>query len=139
MAALCAPKGWMKERPMRWVLSSLMVLALASPALSAVQHYNHLMIRNLLRAYPHALATPASVIRRLFLAFGLTGGLLSPAFAGDYDLPILRGSDPVVLPVAPPTFRVVSPSPIYRWGASMAAFRAGIRVLLFISVLPRRR
>jgi hypothetical protein len=26
---------WMKERPMRWVLSSLMVLALTPPALAA--------------------------------------------------------------------------------------------------------
>ena len=31
-------------------------------------------------------------MRRLFVAFGLMGGFsLSPAFAADYDLPILRG------------------------------------------------
>ena len=45
-------------------------------------------------------------MRRLFVAFGLMGGLLSPAFAADYDLPILRGSEPVapVMTVGPATF-----------------------------------
>ena len=32
-------------------------------------------------------------MRRLLVALGLVGGLLSPAFAADYDLPILRGSE----------------------------------------------
>jgi hypothetical protein len=106
LAALCAPKGLMKERPMRWVLSSLMVLALAPPALSAVRRCNHVM-------------------RRLLPAFGLMGGLASPAFAGDFDLPILRGSDPVIMPVAPPTFRVVPPAPIYRWGGVYGGVQGG--------------
>jgi len=45
-------------------------------------------------------------MRRLFVAFGLMGGLLSPAFAADYDLPVLRGSEPVapVMTVGPATF-----------------------------------
>jgi outer membrane immunogenic protein len=45
-------------------------------------------------------------MRRLLVALGLVGGLLSPAFAADYDLPILRGSEPVapVTTVGPATF-----------------------------------
>jgi hypothetical protein len=40
------------------------------------------------------------------VALGLIGGLLSPAFGADYDLPILRGSEPVapVVSVGPATF-----------------------------------
>jgi hypothetical protein len=38
-------------------------------------------------------------MRRLLVALSLMGGLLSPAFAADYDLPILRGSQPVA-PIA---------------------------------------
>ena len=41
-------------------------------------------------------------MRRLLVALSLMGGLLSPAFAADYDLPILRGSQPVA-PIAPVT------------------------------------
>jgi outer membrane immunogenic protein len=45
-------------------------------------------------------------MRRLLVALGLVGGLLSPASAADYDLPILRGSEPVapVMTVGPATF-----------------------------------
>ena len=45
-------------------------------------------------------------MRRLFVAFGLMGGLLSPTFAADYDLPVLRGTEPVapVMTVGPATF-----------------------------------
>ena len=51
-------------------------------------------------------------MRRLFVAFGLMGGLLSPAFAADYDLPILRGSEPVA-PIAP--VMTVGPATFTRW------------------------
>ncbi len=78
---------------MRWVLSSLMVLAPAPPALSAVRRCNHLM-------------------RRLLPAFALMSGLLSPALAADYDLPILRGSQPVAS-IAPVT--TVGPATFTRW------------------------
>jgi outer membrane immunogenic protein len=51
-------------------------------------------------------------MRRLLVALGLMGGLLSPAFAADYDLPILRGSQPVQ-PIAPVT--TVGPATFTRW------------------------
>ena len=51
-------------------------------------------------------------MRRLFVAFGLMGGLLSPTFAADYDLPILRGSEPVA-PIAP--VMTVGPATFTRW------------------------
>jgi outer membrane immunogenic protein len=95
---------------MCWTLSCLMVLAQISPARSAAQYHNHLMIRMFSRPYPNALASalagPAFIMRRLFVAFGLMGGLLSPAFAADYDLPVLRGSEPLapVMTVGPATF-----------------------------------
>jgi outer membrane immunogenic protein len=113
----------MKERPMRWVLSSPMDLAPAPPALSAVRHDDHPMIRNFQRSCRNALAAAAPAASRLLLAYGLLGGLFFPAFAGDFDLPVLRGSDPVALPVAAPTFRVVSPTATYRW----AGFYGGIQ------------
>ena len=37
-------------------------------------------------------------MRRLLVALGLLGGLLSPALAADYDLPILRGSQALRAP-----------------------------------------
>ena len=45
-------------------------------------------------------------MRRLVGALGLMGGLLSPTFAADYDLPVLRGTEPVapVMTVGPATF-----------------------------------
>jgi outer membrane immunogenic protein len=46
------------------------------------------------------------------LALGLVGGLLSPALAADYDLPILRGSQPIQ-PIAPVT--TVGPATFTRW------------------------
>jgi outer membrane immunogenic protein len=68
------------------------------------------------RPYPNALASalagPAFIMRRLLLAFGLMGGLLSSAFAGDYDLPVLRGGEPVA-PIAPVT--TVGPATFTRW------------------------
>ena len=51
-------------------------------------------------------------MRRLLVALGLVGGLLSPAFAADYDVPILRGSQPVA-PIAPVT--TVGPATFTRW------------------------
>ena len=51
-------------------------------------------------------------MRGLLVAFGLIVGLLSPAFAGDYDLPILRGSQSLA-PVAPVT--TVGPATFTRW------------------------
>ena len=95
---------------MCWTLRSLVVLARISPARSAAQYHNHLMIRMFSRPYPNALASalagPASIMRRLLVALGLLGGLLSPAVAADYDLPVLRGSEPVapVMTVGPATF-----------------------------------
>ena len=55
-------------------------------------------------------------MRRLFVAFGLMGGLLSPAFAADYDLPILRGSEPV----APTPVMTVGPATFTRWSGFYA-------------------
>jgi outer membrane immunogenic protein len=49
-------------------------------------------------------------MRRLLVALGLMGGLLSPAFAADYDLPILRGSSQPVAPVV-----TVGPATFTRW------------------------
>jgi opacity protein-like surface antigen len=48
-------------------------------------------------------------MRLLLVALGLVGGLLSPAFAADYDLPILRGSEPV------PPVTTVGPATFTRW------------------------
>ena len=91
---------------MRRVLSSLMVLAPASPALSAVQRRNH--------PSKHMFsAGPTSILRRLLPAFALMSGLLSPALAADYDLPILRGSSQPVAPLAPVT--TVGPATFTRW------------------------
>jgi outer membrane immunogenic protein len=93
-----------------------MVLGPASPALSAVRHYNRLIFRMFLQQYPNAptsaLARPISIMRRLLVAFGLIGGSLSLAFAADYDLPILRGSQPVA-PIAP--VLTVGPATFTRW------------------------
>ena len=102
---------------MRWVLSSLMVLALTPPpALSAAQCKNHLVTRMFSGSYLNTLASaltgPAFIMRGLLVAFGLIVGLLSPAFAGDYDLPILRGSQSLA-PVAPVT--TVGPATFTRW------------------------
>ena len=52
------------------------------------------------------------MMRRLLIALGLIG-LMSPAFAADYELPTLRGSD-VYVP----------PSPAYHW----AGFYGGVQV-----------
>ena len=49
-------------------------------------------------------------MRRLLVALGLVGGLLSPAFAADYDLPILRGSSQPPAPVV-----TVGPATFTRW------------------------
>jgi outer membrane immunogenic protein len=51
-------------------------------------------------------------MRRLLVGLGLMGGLLSPALAADYDIPILRGSEPVA-PIAPVT--TVGPATFTRW------------------------
>ena len=91
---------------MRRVLSSLMVLAPASPALSAVRRCNHPSKRMF-------SAGPTSILRRLLPAFALMSGLLSPALAADYDLPILRGSSQPVAPLAPVT--TVGPATFTRW------------------------
>ena len=53
-------------------------------------------------------------MRRLLVALGLMGGFAIPAFAADYDLPILRGTAvPVVAPVAP--VMTVGPATFTRW------------------------
>ncbi len=65
-----------------------------------------------LNALASALAGATFIMRGLLVASGLIIGLLSPAFAGDYDLPILRGSQPVA-PVAPVT--TVGPATFTRW------------------------
>jgi outer membrane immunogenic protein len=49
-------------------------------------------------------------MRRLLVALGLIGGCLSPAFAADYDLPILRGSSQPPAPVV-----TVGPATFTRW------------------------
>ena len=49
-------------------------------------------------------------MRRLLVALGLVGGLLSPAIAADYDLPILRGSSQPPAPVV-----TVGPATFTRW------------------------
>jgi outer membrane immunogenic protein len=51
-----------------------------------------------------------SAVRRLVGALGLMGGLLSPAFAADYDLPVLRGSSQPPAPVV-----TVGPATFTRW------------------------
>jgi outer membrane immunogenic protein len=51
-------------------------------------------------------------MRRLLVALGLMGGFAIPAFAADYDLPILRGGQPVA-PIAPVT--TVGPATFTRW------------------------
>jgi outer membrane immunogenic protein len=55
-------------------------------------------------------------MRRLFVALGLIG-FLSPAFAADYELPILRGSD-----------TYVPPSPVYHWGGVYVGVQAGYSI-----------
>ena len=50
-------------------------------------------------------------MRRLLVALGLMG-LISPAFAADYELPILHGSQPAA-PIAPVT--TVGPATFTRW------------------------
>jgi outer membrane immunogenic protein len=47
---------------------------------------------------------------RLLVAFSLMAGLISPAFAADYDLPILRGSSQPPAPVV-----TVGPATFTRW------------------------
>jgi opacity protein-like surface antigen len=47
-------------------------------------------------------------MRRLLIALGLLGGVLSPAFAADYDIPVLRGGQ--VVPVT-----TVGPALFTRW------------------------
>ena len=49
-------------------------------------------------------------MRRLLVALGLVGGLLSPAFGADYDLSILRGSSQPPAPVV-----TVGPATFTRW------------------------
>jgi outer membrane immunogenic protein len=48
-------------------------------------------------------------MRRMLVAFGLMGGFAIPAFAADYDFPILRGSEP------PPPVTTVGPATFTRW------------------------
>jgi len=51
-----------------------------------------------------------SAMRRLVGVLSLLGGLLSPAFAADYDLPVLRGSSQPPAPVV-----TVGPATFTRW------------------------
>ncbi len=54
-------------------------------------------------------------MRRMLPAFALMSGLVSPALAADYDLPVLRGSQPVapIAPIAP--VATVGPATFVRW------------------------
>jgi outer membrane immunogenic protein len=54
-------------------------------------------------------------MRRLLVALGLMGGFAIPAFAADYDLPILRGSQQPVTPVT-----TVGPATFTRWSGFYA-------------------
>jgi opacity protein-like surface antigen len=117
----------MKERPMRWVICLAMMLGTAAPAFAA-DAWGKLMIsfRLFLTFYKCPSNCPSgrsgmaalrgrrtrSAARRLMTTFGLLASLLSPAFAADYDLPILRGSQ-TPLPVAPAT--TVGPATFTRW------------------------
>jgi outer membrane immunogenic protein len=60
-------------------------------------------------------------MRRLLIAFGLMG-LVSPAFAADYELPILRGSSP---PPVPTPAVVGPPKPQYHWGGVYGGVQGG--------------
>ena len=66
-------------------------------------------------------------MRRLLIAFGLMG-LISPAFAADYELPILYGSPPPV-PIrpasSPPPYVVGPPQPRYHWGGVYGGVQGG--------------
>jgi len=64
-------------------------------------------------------------MRRLLVALGLMG-LLSPAFAADYELPILRGSVPTLPVSSTPTSYVVGPpNPPYHWGGVYGGGQGG--------------
>jgi outer membrane immunogenic protein len=106
----------MKERPMRGVFYLLMILGAAPPALAAAHKHNRLMLLTFFQAFTGALAsalagrrgTSESALMRLIGVLGLLGVLASPAFAADYDVPVLRGGQ--VAPVAS-----VGPGLFTRW------------------------
>jgi hypothetical protein len=110
----------MKEQPMRWMFCLLMILGAAPPALTAAHRYNRLILLTFFQAFVGALASAlagrpgntSSALMQLIGVLGLLGVLASPAFAADYDLPVLRGSA-APLPVAPVT--TVGPALFTRW------------------------
>lgn len=64
-----------------------------------------------------------SVMRRLLIALGLMG-LLSPAFAADYELPFPHGV-PVLPASSPPPYVVGPPTPKYHWGGVYGGVQGG--------------
>jgi outer membrane immunogenic protein len=102
----------MKERAMRRVSGILLILLLisgmASPALAAARQIIKLIIHRFLssrRSCPSIC--PSKSTRAGVVAFlGLSAGFLAPAFAADYDVPVLRGGEPPapVVTVGPATF-----------------------------------
>ena len=59
-------------------------------------------------------------MRRLLVALGLMG-LVSPAFAADYELPVLRGSDTPPLTPHP----IVQQTSTYHWGGVYGGVQGG--------------
>ena len=81
-------------------------------------------------------------MRRLLVALGLVGGLLSPAFAADYDLPILRGTavPAPVLTVGPATFTRWSGfyfGGAFSYGGANSDFTTATRPLVHFSLQHR--
>jgi outer membrane immunogenic protein len=111
----------MKERPMRRVHGILsiasLILGMASPALTAVHQFIQLILLVFFKRRRWCPSNCPNVTRRpwqkLAVGLGMSGALLSPAFAGDYDLPnvpVLRGSAPPPAPVYS-----VGPATFTRW------------------------
>jgi opacity protein-like surface antigen len=98
----------------------LMILGAAPPALTAAHRYNRLILLTFFQTFVGALASALagrpgnaeSALMRLIGVLGLVGILASPAFAADYDIPVLRGGQ-TPLPVAPVT--TVGPALFTRW------------------------
>jgi outer membrane immunogenic protein len=95
----------------------LLILGMASPALAAVRQIIQLIRRAFSPTIPRCPSTCPNSDKRSWAALavilGLSGGLFSPAFAADHDLPnvpILRGSAQPPAPVVS-----VGPATFTRW------------------------